>query len=556
VSRIDDSVLAGNIAIVGKTGSGKSYTAKGFVERLLEQQRRICIVDPTGVWWGLRSKPDGSGGGFQVVVFGGVHADVPIAQASGPALAALIAGQNLPAIIDVSEMTMGGRVRFATGFFEALYAANKSALTLVLDEADLFAPQRAMPDQTVMLNRVEQIVRRGRVRGFRSWVITQRPAELHKSVLSQADTLIAMKLTAPQDRDAIGAWIEGQGDRDQGKKVLADLPKLQKGQGWLWSPAFEILRRQHFPVIATYDSSRSPEDGEELPPVTLADVDVSAIGESLATAAAEAEANDPRTLRRQLQELEVQLRAASRAAADPAAIAAAEERGFERALGQYRGSLGIADNYVSEAIRALENARMYLESMEGSAPPRPAVRAPAAASDGYAPPARTSLRFSAVPAPSAPGAALSKAERLVLTALAQYPAGRSKTQVAILTGYASNGGGFNNALSSCRSRGFLEGPADALIILPSGLAALGTFDPLPHGAALLRHWLGQLSKAEKKALEALVEVYPRSLSKVQLANRAGYEPDGGGFNNALSRLRTLELIGGRGELKASEDLFG
>jgi hypothetical protein len=31
-------------------------------------------------------------------------------------------------------------------------------------------------------------------------------------------------------------------------------------------------------------------------------------------------------------------------------------------------------------------------------------------------------------------------------------------------------------------------------------------------------------------------------------------PDGGGFNNALARLRTLELVS-RGELKASDDLF-
>jgi hypothetical protein len=37
---------------------------------------------------------------------------------------------------------------------------------------------------------------------------------------------------------------------------------------------------------------------------------------------------------------------------------------------------------------------------------------------------------------------------------------------------------------------------------------------------------------------------------------AGYEANGGGFNNALSRLRTLELIGGRGELRASDDLMG
>lgn len=31
-------------------------------------------------------------------------------------------------------------------------------------------------------------------------------------------------------------------------------------------------------------------------------------------------------------------------------------------------------------------------------------------------------------------------------------------------------------------------------------------------------------------------------------------PGGGGFNNALSRLRTLQLIDGRGELRADETL--
>jgi DNA helicase HerA-like ATPase len=124
----------------------------------------------------------------------------------------------MPAIVDVSEFTMAGRVRFVTAFLEELYQVNRSPLTLVIDEADMFAPQRPGKDQLTMLGRMEQICRRGRVRGFRPWLITQRPASLHKSVLSQANTLIAMQLTAPQDRDALGDWIEGQADREQGKR--------------------------------------------------------------------------------------------------------------------------------------------------------------------------------------------------------------------------------------------------------------------------------------------------------------------------------------------------
>lgn len=39
-----------------------------------------------------------------------------------------------------------------------------------------------------------------------------------------------------------------------------------------------------------------------------------------------------------------------------------------------------------------------------------------------------------------------------------------------------------------------------------------------------------------------------------VAVKAGYAADGGGFNNALSRLRTLELIEGKAKLKASDQL--
>ena len=155
---------------------------------------------------------------------------------------------------------------------------------------------------------------------------------------------------------------------------------------------------------------------------------------------------------------------------------------------------------------------------------------------------------------------LAKAERCILTVLAQYPEGRRKNQVALLAGYAVNGGGFNNAVSSCRSRGWLEGRPEhsmqgLLRITEAGLAVLGAWEPLPTGRALVDYWLGQLAKAERSILEALVSAHPTALTKQELGERAGYEPSGGGFNNALSKLRTLELIEGRGELRASEGFF-
>jgi Helicase HerA, central domain len=82
VDALDD-----RIAIVGTAGSGKTYAAKGFVERLLDSGARVAVVDPLGVWWGLRASADGAAPGYPVVVFGGRHADVAISAEMGAALA-------------------------------------------------------------------------------------------------------------------------------------------------------------------------------------------------------------------------------------------------------------------------------------------------------------------------------------------------------------------------------------------------------------------------------------------------------------------------------------
>jgi DNA helicase HerA-like ATPase len=132
------------IAIVGTAGSGKTYAAKGFVERLLETGAHVTIVDPLGVWWGLRASVDGAAPGYRVAVFGGRHADVPITADMGTALGRMIAREALVCIVDLSELgSSAARRRFMAAFAEALYEANQEPLHLILDEADLWAPGRS-----------------------------------------------------------------------------------------------------------------------------------------------------------------------------------------------------------------------------------------------------------------------------------------------------------------------------------------------------------------------------------------------------------------------------
>jgi len=128
------SALGERVAIVGTSGSGKTYAAKGLVERLMDQGARVCVVDPLGVWWGLRAGADGSvASGYPVVVFGGRHADVALDEGMGAALGRLVGTHPLACVVDVSELgSSAARRMFMTAFAEALYEANTEALHLVL----------------------------------------------------------------------------------------------------------------------------------------------------------------------------------------------------------------------------------------------------------------------------------------------------------------------------------------------------------------------------------------------------------------------------------------
>jgi uncharacterized protein len=443
--------LDDRIAIVGTAGSGKTYAVKGFVECLLEAGARVAVVDPLGVWWGLRASADGAAPGYPIVVFGGRHADVPITAEMGAPLGRLIAGQALACVVDLSELgSSAARRRFMAAFAEALYETNEEPLHLILDEADLWAPQRPIKGWEGLLGHIEEIVRRGRVRGFVPWLITQRPAVAHKDVLSQADILIAMKLTASQDRDAIGAWIEGQADRQEGKRILGDLPRLRQGEGYLWAPSHGILDQVKFPAIRTFDSSRTPRRGERLSvPRTLAEVDLTAIVAALAAAAPEAgksARDDPRNTQ------------------------------LERELSAAKGRIETLEQENHQLAARLERIAALATSPQPAAEkealrdmPAPQIR-----------PRSPLTRRTASSAAAVTVGGLHPAARKLLAAAAQHAPGRfTWGQLATLAGLKPSGGHFNSGRKGLRDAGYVAETGDLVAITPAGLTAAGEVPSSP-----------------------------------------------------------------------------
>lgn len=552
---IPSKVLEQHIAILGKTGSGKSYTAKGIAERLLREKRRVCIIDPTSGWYGLRSDVTGKKPAFPIVVFGGEHGDVPLGQNHGAAIAEIIATTDTSAILDTRHMTVGERTRFFTDFAETLLRKNKGPLQLIIDEAHVFAPQGRVndPQSGKMLHAANNLVSLGRGIGLRIILISQRPAKLHKDSLTQAETLIAMRLIAPQDRRAVEDWIGEWADPAKGKQILASLPSLPTGEGWIWSPEVGILERVTFPKITTYDTSRAP-DGES-GKIVLANIDLPSIQARLETVASDAFNDDPKRLRARIAELERAAKSSPVSAPAPPptiidkpVLSNGHLDRLESAAASLASSIREVEacgKIVADALKELKTPGLDRISAPKSAPlPSRPIQVKVVNGE-YRPPA--------VNGDGNVGKGLG---RNILTVLAQYPHGMGLERLAALA-RSTVSGHFNNTVGNLRTSGYIT-PArvSPIQITQEGVHALGNYDPLPMGADLRLYWVNRLGAGlGSKILRTLIQSYPRSLSLEELAAECDSSVSGH-FNNTIGSLRTMGLMTpARTPILASENLF-
>lgn len=78
-------------------------------------------------------------------------------------------------------------------------------IALLCDEAHLYMPQRNMADSAddISLDIFERIAKEGRKYGISLVVISQRPSEVNKTMLSQCSNFVSMRLTNAEDQGVI-----------------------------------------------------------------------------------------------------------------------------------------------------------------------------------------------------------------------------------------------------------------------------------------------------------------------------------------------------------------
>lgn len=554
--------LKNHSAIIGKAGSGKTYTAKGFVEDLLDRKERVCIIDPTGVWWGLKSSTNGKRAGYPIVIFGGTHGNLPIDGSHGETIAEIVGTSTTPVIVDTSQMRTKDRVKFFTDFAEGLLRLNRGPLHLIIDEAHIFAPQGKVsdPQSGAMLHAANNLISLGRARGLRVTMITQRPAKLHKDSLTQVETLIMMRLIAPQDRKAAEEWIKDQADPEEGKKIIASLPGLKTGNGYIWSPELNILKQVTFPKIKTFDSSATPEAGEKQD-VKMAPIDIDKISDRLKIVVEKVAANDPEKLKRRIAELEKKLVTPQQPLiASTKKIKAAEHRGWLKGyeVGHENGKcdgLNEGEKMLAQSISkflkdhtdnprklvAKESPFKSIEHMFKDSPTKFKIGAITAKNEipkDFIPKTdRLSPRIGIQPSDE-----LSGPQKKIIRSLQFWisvgQGSPSKAQVAMVAGYSPNGSAFTNPLGALRAAGVIVYPSPGHVGLVCGES--GDMTKAEAKEAIMsvldgpkRKIIGAWLQHEKAVIE---------MSREEVAKRSDYSAAGSAFTNPVGALCTLGIL--------------
>ncbi len=180
-------IVTHNTAIVGVTGSGKSYLAFHIIRNLVENQIKVLILDLSREHWLY-------------------HEDLkPTALSQPGEVASWLQGDSR---IGINQYTNSQNYPQTTAdFVQAAYQElSKSSLTagvnlparlcVVLEEAHSLIPewnQVAQPNDTQQVNRTARTILQGRKYGMGCIIVTQRTANVTKTVLNQCNTIFALQ---------------------------------------------------------------------------------------------------------------------------------------------------------------------------------------------------------------------------------------------------------------------------------------------------------------------------------------------------------------------------
>lgn len=543
-------LLDTRLLIQAGSGGGKSYALRKVIESIGNQVQQI-IIDPEGEFVTLREKFD-----FALVGKGG---DIPLSVKYAETLAHKILETGISVIIDLYELPQHERILFVKRFLQAVVNAPKELwhpCFVHIDEAHIFCPESSKSESTAA---VIDICTRGRKRGYCAVLATQRLPKLNKDATAECNNKMIGRSAQDIDRKRAGEELGLTAKAD----VLA-IRDLQPGQFYAFGPAIssKVTEFRVSPVITTHLQSGKRMITAPPTPKAIAKIldKLSDIPEE-----AERELQTKQQFQAEINRLKSELGKKPKAIAEIPDNNKQVQQAREDMRKHYTAVLKERDGMIISAqgqVRKLHGILAKICQLSGgepvalpSVPTTPALPAEARP----APAGRTPAPAKSASPVSVGNGTLGKCARAIIAFLAGFPDREfSKAQVAIATGYSANAGGFNNALGELNSKGFIirggrlkaNPEAKKEIRETIGVVEVREYD--------ISAFKANLGKCEAEIYQVLLDFPHDKFSKETLAANTPslYQPSAGGFNNAIGRLSTLEiLIRDRGQIWLNPELL-
>jgi uncharacterized protein len=155
---------------------------------------------------------------------------------------------GLPSEIINVVVSVLARLAFDFG----VWSAGKVPITFVCEEAHRYVPNDKTSGFEPTKRAISRIAKEGRKYGVSLCIVSQRPAELDPTILSQCNTIFAMRLTNERDQEILRAGIS-----DAAASLLEFMPTMGAGEAITFGEGVALPTRIKFDLLPANELPRS-----------------------------------------------------------------------------------------------------------------------------------------------------------------------------------------------------------------------------------------------------------------------------------------------------------
>lgn len=603
-------LITSRLLLNANSGGGKSFALRRILEQSHGKVQQI-VLDLEGEFVTLREKYD--------YVLVGKDGDIPISIRTAEMLAKRLLELNVSAIIDMSELKQHERVIFVKRFIDAMINAPKELwhpCIVAVDEVHLFCPEGGKCESA---GSIIDLATRGRKREYCAVFATQRMAKLSKDAIAECNNLVMgrarldidMKRSAetlgfvdkekmrslahlkPGEFYAVGPAISNEvvklfvggvltthrvagrnisppAPTESVKKALSKLADIPKDVDEELRSA-EDYRKKIAELKREVGVLKRPEAIKARSPMLsakLGDVKLSFFKEKIEKEQAFLEKKIRAAYENRIRQTEHVWNAKYLGV-----LKAAEKTAAEIVSRAQKYSFDLVTD-VDERGKVSKRRAVFLYHVTGvdvrkrlELPKDTKVKTEfpkfihAEASVTMADLKRADVKIKPYLAQEL-AEGISASQQAILDKLAEFQQigidDVPKPMLAALTGTSPTSGGYFNNLGRLRGQGYIEYRKSGTVhISGEGQKVARPQDVPVDTGQLQERWKGLLSKSQRDILDAVIDVYPESIGKIDLADKVGVSSTSGGYFNNLGSMRTMGVIEYpvQGRVKATKYLF-